>query len=467
MKYAWFVAAIISARFIVTAIDFPPGDGDLAWQRWLGNIILTTHHIPRALGSEAFSAVGAPWTPQEWLFSTMLALAGERAWPLFAGIVALCPVSALLLTAYRAVRRGAGPLEVAFITAAVGTAFFDSFGVRVQVVAWPMLALFLLVLDNEGPWLWAAVPIAMLWSNLHASVMLAPILAGTVAFARLLEDRSWTPRVARSVLVSAAVGVAICCNPMGIELPLYALSLFASPIKNYISEWKPTDLGEYAFSYGAFPMLLCALALGVVKPGRKHAAADALLFAAFTCLLFFAARNIAIFAIVAAPMVACALSEVFAPLQRDVSTERIDRIMAVALPLFVAVLASFISFHLLHDPQRTELTMPFREIDAVAKMPEERRVLCADFAWCSYFLAIPHEKIFLDGRADPYPPAVWKDFVKVAYLRSGWKGVLENYRVDTVISARASALDQALRVTSPWKEVTHDQKFRLWVRKPL
>ncbi|MGH7729604.1 MAG: hypothetical protein ACREM2_12560, partial [Vulcanimicrobiaceae bacterium] len=65
MKYAWPVAAVFAARFFASAIVFPPGDGDLFWQRRLGATILRTGHIPRALGPQAFAAPGAPWTPQE------------------------------------------------------------------------------------------------------------------------------------------------------------------------------------------------------------------------------------------------------------------------------------------------------------------------------------------------------------------------------------------------------------------
>ena len=194
MKYAWFVATLIAARFIVTAVAYPPADGNLAWQRWLGNVILSTHHIPRTAGPETYTAAGVPWTPQEWLFGIAAASIGP---PLFAFGVAACALAAILLTAYRAVRRGAQPVDAALVAALTGTAMLDAFAVRAQVVAWPMFALILLAVDEEGPWLWAAVPIAALWSNVHASAIFAPLLVGMVACGRSLEDRSWTPRVRR------------------------------------------------------------------------------------------------------------------------------------------------------------------------------------------------------------------------------------------------------------------------------
>jgi hypothetical protein len=466
MKYAWFIIAVMSARFLVTAVGFPPADGDLAWQRWLGRTIVATHRIPRALGNEAFSAVGASWTPQEWLFAVAAAW-GEQSsrWKIFAATVALCATATLALIAYRAARRGAEPIDVAMATGAAGTALYDSFGVRAQVVAWPMLALFTVLLDNEGPWIWAAVPVAALWSNLHASAMLAPLLAGAVWIGRLLEDRAWTPRVGRIAGVTAASGVAICCNPFGVGLPLYAISLFHSPIKAYISEWKTTDVGEYAFSLGALPLLLGIVILGAGLRSRRAARAeDMLIFAACAFLLFFAVRNVPIFAIIAAPLFARMLTQAWMRPSQDAPATNLDRIAGVALPALTVLLAILVGYKLLGSTERAEITMPFREVDMLEKMPGEHRIMCADFAWCSYFIGKPGQRVFLDGRADPYPPDVWREFALVAYLRPGWNGVLDRYRVDAVIVKRETPVDQALALTHQWKEMTHDAKFRLWTR---
>lgn len=466
MKYAWLIILIMGARFLVTAVEFPPGDGDLAWQRWLGRTILASHRIPRALGAEAFSAVGASWTPQEWLFSIAAAL-GEQPfeWKLFAVAVALCATITLVLIAYRAARRGSQAVDVAMVTAAAGAALFDSFGVRAQVVAWPMLALFMVLSDNDGPGIWATVPVAALWSNFHASAMLAPLLVGAACIGRLLEDRAWTPRVGRAAGVTVACGAAICCNPFGIGLPLYAISLFNSPIKAYISEWKATDLGEFAFSAGALPLLLGIVILGAFSRSRRAITTeDMLIFAAFTYLLLSAGRNVPIFAIVAAPLCARMLTQVWVRPSQEAPSTKLDRIADIALPVLTAVMTVLVVYKLLASPERTRLTMPFREVDTLAKMPGEHRIMCGDFAWCSYFMGKPNQRVFLDGRADPYPPNIWDEFALVAYLRSGWRDVLDRNHINAVIAARDTGIDQALALTHNWRDAEHDAKFRLWMR---
>jgi hypothetical protein len=465
MKYVWFIALITYARFLITAVWYPPGDGDLAWQRWLGRTILSEHRIPRVLGYEAFSAVGASWTPQEWLFGIAASLGADGwGWKIFAVSVALCATLAVVLVAYRIFRRGVPPMYVACAAAAMSLAQLSSFGVRAQVVAWPMLAGMLLIIDTEGPWLWAALPVAAFWSNIHASAILAPFLVGAVAMGRGLEDRAWTPRVRLACTVTAATCLAICCNPFGWGLPLYAISLFHSPIKIYISEWKATGIDTDAFLLGALPMLLCIVALGAKTCSRrKIKTEDMLIFIAFTYLLFFAARNIAIFSIVAAPLLAQILAEAFPVAETEEPSQRIDRIAAIALPVFAVALTVLVGYGLFHSDRRVEVSMPYHEVDALVAMRGEHRILCADFAWCSYFVGKPGQRVFLDGRADPYPPEIWKGFASVAYLRPDWRDVLERYRVDAVIVRNKTPIDQAMALTHRWRDAARDEKFRLWV----
>ncbi|MBD5657516.1 MAG: hypothetical protein IAI50_20400, partial [Candidatus Eremiobacteraeota bacterium] len=298
MKYAWFVIGIFTARFFATAIAFPSGDGDLAWQRWLGAIVLHTHAIPRALGNETFSASGAPWLPQEWLFSLAANAARDGwAWDVFAGAIALCAAGALGLAAYRAERLGASPRAIAVCAALGGVALFESFGVRAQVVAWPLIALFLLLLDLEGPWAFAAIAVAAVWSNLHASAVLAPVIAALFAAGAVCQTRRFDARARRLSVIAVASLVAICCNPFGWHLPHYAIGLFGSPIRAYIAEWKVTDLDDTSFAFGALPLLVAAMLACI---GRSRARiGDLFVMAAFTILVLGAARNVALFGLVA------------------------------------------------------------------------------------------------------------------------------------------------------------------------
>ena len=148
---------------------------DLYWQRWLGDYILQWHRLPTALGTETFTAAGAPWVPQEWFISIFVALAMRHGLLVpFAILMAVIPIG-ILASIYLRSTKGATPEAIAIVLMFTGCALAASFGIRAQVLGWGCFAAFLLCLDRRDAWAYAAVPIVVLWANVHASVMLAPV----------------------------------------------------------------------------------------------------------------------------------------------------------------------------------------------------------------------------------------------------------------------------------------------------
>lgn len=462
MKYAWLVIGIVAARFLTTAIAYPELDGDLAWQRRLGATILRTHAIPRALGRETFTAVGAPWLPQEWAFSVLGALAGNGAgWVAFAGGVALAAILALVLTAWQAERLGASPRANVLCTTFAGIALFASFGVRAQVLGWPLLALFVMLLDVESPLAYAALGVAALWSNLHASALLAPALAAAAAAGTAFDEGLRGPNVRRRATIALGSLAAICCNPFGWGLPRYALGVFSAPFKSAISEWKPTDLGDSSFAFGALPLLLIALVYAAGPSARR--ARDTIVLIVFAYLVLAATRNVAIFGIVAAPLAAAALSRNVAFFARTPRDAVADRTTRYGLPAVMAVLAAVLTVALLRGAARTSDSVAARAIAFVTAGPAHHRLFCADFAWCGLAVGSGTTRVFLDGRADPYPAAVWKDYLAVARLRPEWRRILGRDRVDAIVVAKDSVFDQVLERTPPWRLAYGDATYRVYL----
>src|SRR5579883_1449544 len=145
----------VTAWFVALAVREPPRDGDPYWQRWLGERILQQHAIPRTLGSETFTASGAPWTPQEWAYSTLLAVTQDHGVAsLMPAICGLAAGAALLATVRRCARRG---VPEAYTVAAVVIcmlAMLQSFGARPQVIGWAGAAMILWLLEAGGRSAW-------------------------------------------------------------------------------------------------------------------------------------------------------------------------------------------------------------------------------------------------------------------------------------------------------------------------
>ncbi|HEY0393912.1 MAG TPA: hypothetical protein VGD01_05410 [Candidatus Elarobacter sp.] len=455
----WASVAAVVAWQTALALRFPPRDGDLLWQRWLGERILHEQAIPRALGAETFAAPGARWTPQEWLFSTALAWSGDHgaAWlvPLLCALamgVALCAV------VVRCLRRGVPPVTASSAVLLCAMAAIQSFGARAQVLGWAALSVFVLLLESEGPWVWAAVPLTAVWANLHASAFLAPAVASLFAVAALLRDRAWSPAVRRAALVAAACAAATLATPFGADLPRYAAELLTSPIRQSISEWGATSMSSAAFVLGALPLVLLLAAFGVRASLR-----DRLLALAFTVLLFTAVRNVAVFAIVAGPVALAAL-----PGARVSARPATGRRAAWATLVCVVACGAALTALTWRGAPAAADTLP--SATARALLAEGRtapRVFCEDFAWCSLFLGEP-VRFFMDGRCDPYPAPVWRDYRAVIDGNARWAAILDRERVDAVLVRRGGALDSLLAERGgTWRRAASDRVAGLYVRPAL
>lgn len=463
MRYAALVAAVFAARFLATAISYPQSDGDIEWQRWLGARILAEGKIPRALGPETFSAPGAYWLPQEWLFSIAAYLSHGVWWPVFAGIVALCPLVAILLVALRAQRAGASDSASAILVAFAGIALLESFGVRVQVVAWPLLAAFLYLVERDDEKSFWAIAVAVVWANVHASVMLAPALALAMTVGTYL-DSGIGPRLRRISIIAIGSLVATCINPFGWELPAYAIHLVSSPFKDMISEWRHTTIAEEAFAFAALPMLLGLVAFGLRGPNAWR---DRTIAAAAAILMFGAARNIAIFAITCAPFVAVAATSTIPWLKKSVAPIDIasDRIIRRTLPIFAILLFGIVTYGLVSSESRTQDDQPRKAIAMIRSLPGHHRVFCADFAWCAFLISSNNDAVYLDSRADPYPEEIWKTYGKIVRLKPAWSKALDTTTADIVISGKTSAFESGLELSPGWRAVYDDSKYRVWTRQ--
>ncbi|HXW77028.1 MAG TPA: hypothetical protein VEJ20_06420, partial [Candidatus Eremiobacteraceae bacterium] len=200
MRLVVVIVALFCAYLTGNRMAYPYIDGDLFWQRQLGEYVLAHHAIPTVLGSDTFTAAGAPWTAQEWLLGTIVALAYDAhafwAVSLLAGLALFIT---LTVTALRAKRAGGSLYATLAVMLFAGICLESQFAVRAQVLAWPLLALLLLALDSEGTVALAAIPVTILWANLHASAMIAIPIVWLDAAAYLFKRASDARRQAFAV----------------------------------------------------------------------------------------------------------------------------------------------------------------------------------------------------------------------------------------------------------------------------
>lgn len=457
----WACVASVVAWFAALAVRFPRGDGDLLWQRWLGDRILREHAIPRALGPEAFAAEGAPWTPHEWLFSTVLAWTSARgaSWivPLLCALAFGVVLASVVL---RCRRRGVSDVTASIAVLLCALAAMQSFGARAQVLGWACLASTMWLLELEGPWAWAVVPLTVGWANLHASAFLAPAVAVLFALAAALRERAWSPAVRRSVALALASAAATLATPFGLDLTRYAAALLTSPIRHSISEWGATSASSAAFVAGALPLVLLLAVFGARSSLR-----DRLIAVAFTIVLFSAVRNVPVFALVVAPI---ALAAIPHRPGRAAPPPHGPRALAWTTLVAVALCGVVLSGLTWRDAPLAGDGLPAgsaRTLLAQAHTPP--RVFCEDFAWCSIFLDRP-ARFFMDGRCDPYPARIWGEYREVIDGNRGWASILDRERIDAVLVRRNGALESLLAERrGAWRRIGSDRISALYVRPPL
>ena len=453
-------------------------DGDTGWHIRVGQTILATGSVPTT-DPFSFSKPGAPWFAWEWL--SEVALAGLHNWLGLKGVVwfsgVLIAAFAALLLRYT-LRRGADPL-VALLTTllAVGAA-------SVHYLARPHLFTMLLVvvtlwvigrdLERPGRAVWALVPLAALWANLHGGFMVLLFCLATVAGVALLEAalepsrrREKLARARRYAALTAASAAATLANPYGWELHRHILAYLRSDwIKMSIAEFQsPSFRAENVLQFEI--LLICGLlAAGRLLWRRRYL--EAVWIAAWAHFSLQSARHIPIYAIFAAPLVAVEVSEVWrewALRQPRRSSGRtlfeFGRDLGAGLrraTLWPAVFA--VALLGVEPPVKWPADFPDSEFPvAVIARNEElirgRRVFTDD-GWADYLLYrfFPVQRVFMDGRSDFYGEEVGEQYLDLMYGRPRWRELLERYEFDAVLVPPKRPLAALLELDPGW--VRHD-----------
>ena len=330
-NHRWRLAvlgALLALAFLLGC--FPMGDFDVWWHLRTGQLILERGEVPR---TDWFTYTNAdrPWIDVYWLFQVGIALlfrvGGASALVLLKAVCGTAIV-ALSLVARRKNDK-TWPIVVAWLPAVV--MFTGRLCERPELFSLLFLAGFLTVLGRAGGrprLLWLLPAIQVLWVNCHGFFVLGPmVLAAYVA--ELLVDRHWPPAVnvarppIKQVLLASAATLAACLlNPYGIKavtLPLEQFQKLGSTgiYRQNIGELK--TIGDFVAIAGINnPYLLAyfaVLGLGIVSfvLQRRRARLSIfrlLIFTAAAYLGWQATRNSALFALVAAFVIAWNLDEV-------------------------------------------------------------------------------------------------------------------------------------------------------------
>ena len=301
----------IGAFLIVEVYDL-----DIGWHIAIGRHILREGRIP-STDTFAAASFGRPYHDSHWLFQIASAAAHGAAGMVGVQFLMIALWAGIFWAVWRSMRHW-GPAWVGPIVLFIaGMACTERFLPRPELVSYFMVAVMYSLLQREryASWrdlgLWAILQ--TLWVNSHGLFVLGPVMAVAVFPSAFMAQAGMRRRKILLLLrLVAVLGIASFINPYGFGAWRYAALLFveagprAPQMFSEVGELSPT-LGSAAMSgmaFWFFAALAAALAiLTAIRWAKKRELSPRIWLAALMLALSLTGRrNMALFAIVAAPM---------------------------------------------------------------------------------------------------------------------------------------------------------------------
>jgi hypothetical protein len=430
------------------------------------------------------------------------ALVQVLLWPVHEALglpgLALVLAAAITLTFVLVYRQCEGrPFVAAFSTLLATVASSVIWAIRPQIVTLLLAALVSFLLDRyrksgEARWLWAIPILVVLWVNCHGGFVIAFVLMGChlvgEALSRLTTPSPPTGSQARiaPLVVTLLVSIpATLLNPNTVRMIPYAYQTVSiGPLQDFIQEWAAPDFHNLQFQPFIWLLLLTLVAMGLSR--RRADWTDLALVGIFGYMGMLAVRNIALFAVIAAPVLARhgvdALNELalnsrlswLGALTHSRPPGRLPRslvlVNALTLALVVAGAGVKVGLDLarLQDPATWGEGLP---LDAVEYLRDHELPgkLFNTYNWGGYLIwsLYPEKPVFIDGRTDLYAlnSQVLEDYVLVHWTRPGWEQVLDRYEIGHVVTERTGLLDVMLAETQGWNPVYRDDVAVIYARQ--
>lgn len=331
---------------------------------------------------------------------------------------------------------------------------------------------------SGSPWAaWALIPLTAVWANFHGSWIAGPALLGATVLGAAIDARKLT----RSHWIGAGAAVlawlAAAATPAGLATCFYPLQLFTGVGGAEIAEWHAWSLGS-----GTGRSLLVLVLVAAWALARSSRRPWAMLLPALGLLLATvrAERMAPLTGLFIAVMAAQLLSSgrsvdsqaaFWRPLSRlSAGLERWRAAASGAVWPALAVLG--LGFAAAMTPTSLQARLnpadfPIRALEALCAQPPGRVLNTYRYGGAISGLCGPGHQVYIDGRNDPYPPEVHRNYRRLAMLEPGWREALAAYDPDYLLWTRlayGSALLEVIGQEQTWRKVIEDRAGGLWVR---
>ena len=272
----WSQAALIAvlASYFASIYNRPFIYGDAIWSNVIGKWMVMHREIPHQ-DYWTWTAYGQAWTPQEWGFEVLLYACNH--WFGFLGVVVMMTIVSVLT--WWICLRILEQLNIKYpylwvIIAAACSSAWDQLRAETFSYLFVAILMWMIVGAQQGhrKRLWVALPLEVLWVNIHGSFVYGIGIVLWFGIASLIPSFKlhWIEHTKNKhtgyVLIATAIAMAVIAllNPQTWHMYVFSFWLsFETHIAKYIMEWQPASVTE-------IPAAALLLEIGILSLLRIH-----------------------------------------------------------------------------------------------------------------------------------------------------------------------------------------------------
>lgn len=460
-------------------------DTDTWWHLQSGRWIVENKAIPR---EDPFShtRLGQPWIDHGWLAQAGIYLLYDAFG--YAGPVLF--VAAMVTLAFYFVwlqmREGDQWLR-AFVLIIAAVTSAGIWAARPQIVSFMLAALVAYLLyrykQGQDKAAWGLPLVVVLWVNIHGGFAIAFILMVAYLFGEVgnqilgIETGIGWGRIGRLLLIMGLSFLLVPLNPNTFQMWAYPFQTVGIGIlQDFIAEWRSPDFHEIHFHPFIWMLLAALTVLGLSK--KRADFTDLTLVALFSYMTLLAARNIALFALVTAPVIVRYGTPVIEDWKaRVLKLTEEHRPTEERRPLFILINWGLLLVVLLAaliqisgpvsakaNAEAQAESLPVAAVDYLreADLPGP---MFNNYNWGGYIIwELPQYPVFVDGRTDLYGDELLSQYLNTLFARGDWRGTLDQYGINLVFVETAAPLANELRQEPGWEETYQDDMAAIFVR---
>ena len=469
---------IVTLSLYISSVQDP----DFWWHLRIGRWMVENGRLP-STDIFTFTVPGHVWTDHEYLTEILMWLVYSTT-----GVVGISIAFGLITWAgfwvmYHQVRRQ--PWVIVGIGLAIAAvAGSPIWGPRAQMITFFFTCLELYWLQGYLSGRSRALnvfPLLMiLWANLHGGWVIGFVWLGVALGAELLGwawDRSnpaHRAHVRFLAIITVFSVVAVAATPHGFSLYPYPFQTQGSVAQQkLIVEWFSPDFHEVYLR--PFEAMIFLTIIGFTL--RRPSLYEFLLTLTALGLALQSVRNVVLFVAAATPVLINCYSAYWKELSQargwklELPARAIFAVVtAIVLVVIVLATALRITDSINPDKQRSLVaaSYPVGAADWLAAHPEVGTRMYNQYGWGGYladrFYPDPNRKVFIFGEAALMGDPLLNQYEDVQTLRTDWKQVLDQYKVDYVVYNKGEALANVLATQPEWTLVYQDSVAVIYVR---